>query len=181
MKRLLSLLLLIAATATADGPYPAESIYNLPAKLVAQSGTAHGLDVYQGHPVLITLFYGSCPAACPLLIDTVRATERAVPVTLRSQLRVLLISIDPEHDTVANLQALARTRRIDTERWTLARTDAATVRKIAALLNIQYRKLPDGSYNHASIVSVLTRRGVIARQSSVLGKADPELVEILGR
>jgi protein SCO1/2 len=58
--------------------------------------------------VLITLFYGSCPAACPLLIDTVRATERAVPATLRSRLRVLLISIDPEHDTVANLQALVR-------------------------------------------------------------------------
>jgi protein SCO1/2 len=116
-----------------------------------------------------------------LLIDTVRATERAVPVTLRSQLRVLLISIDPEHDTVANLQALARTRRIDTTRWTLARTDAATVRKIAALLNVQYRKLPDGSYNHASIISVLTPQGVIARQSSVLGKPDPALVEVLAR
>jgi protein SCO1/2 len=181
MKYLLSLLLLMAATATGEAPYPAESIYNLPARLLAQSGTVHGLDVYQGHPVLITLFYGSCPAACPLLIDTVRATERAVPVTLRSQLRVLLISIDPEHDTVANLQALAHTRRIDTTRWTLARTDAATVRKIAALLNIQYRKLPDGSYNHASVIAALTPRGVIARQSSVLGKADPELVAVLGR
>jgi protein SCO1/2 len=179
MKYLLSLLILIAATATADAPYPAESIYNLPAKLVAQSGAVHGLDVYQGHPVLITLFYGSCPAACPLLIDTLRATERAVPLALRSQLRVLLISIDPEHDTVANLQVLARTRQIDTTRWTLARTDAATVRKLAALLNVQYRKLPDGSYNHASIVSVLTARGVIARQSSVLGKPDPALVEAL--
>ena len=181
MKHLLSLLLLIAATATADLPYPPESIYNLPAKLLDQSGTTHGLDVYPGHPVLITLFYGSCPAACPLLIETVRANERAVPIALRSRLRVLLISIDPEHDTVTNLQALAHARRIDTTRWTLARTDAATVRKIAALLNVQYRKLPDGSYNHSSIVSVLTPRGVIARQSSVLGKADPALLEVLGR
>jgi protein SCO1/2 len=179
MKPLLSLLLLMVATASAEAPYPAESVYNLPAKLLDQSGTALGLDVYQGHPVLITLFYGSCPAACPLLIETVRATERAVPVPLQSQLRVLLISIDPEHDTVANLKALARTRRIDTTRWTLARTDAATVRKIAALLNVQYRKLPDGSYNHSSIVTLLTPRGVIERQSSVLGKADPELAAAL--
>jgi protein SCO1/2 len=181
MKHFLSLLILIAATANSDAPYPAESIYNQPAKLVDQSGAPRGLDMYQGHPVLITLFYGSCPAACPLLIETVRATERAAPPQLQSQLRVLLISIDPEQDTVANLQALARTRRVDTTRWTLARTDAATVRKIAALLNVQYRKLPDGSYNHSSIVSLLTPRGVIARQSSVLGKADPELVEALGR
>jgi protein SCO1 len=177
MKRLMSLLLLITFTASAAAPHLPESLYNLPAKLTSQSGIQHGLDVYEGHPVLITLFYGSCPAACPLLVDTVRATERAAPATSRSQMRVLLISIDPDHDTVKALQALAQSRRIDTTRWTLARTDAATVRKIAALLNIQYRSLPDGSYNHTSIVSLLAPSGVVVRQSTVLGKADPELLE----
>jgi protein SCO1 len=81
----------------------------------------------------------------------------------------------------SELQALAHDRQIDTTRWMLARTHAATVRKIAAVLNVQYRQLPDGSYNHSSIVSLLTEQGVIARQSSMLGKADPELVEALRR
>lgn len=168
-----------AMSASADTPYPSESIYNLDAALTSQSGRQHGLDVYRGHPVLITMFYGSCPAACPLLIDTLRAVERDTPADVRGQLRVLMISIDPDRDTVGKLQELSQQRRVDTQRWTLAHTDERTVRQIAALLNIQYRHLPDGSFNHSSVVTVLTPQGVIAAQSETIGKADPRLIEAL--
>lgn len=178
MKRLLWLLLLMTAVARADAP--SDSIYHLDVALTDQSGVSRELDLYRGHPVLVTMFYGSCPMACPLLIDTIRSVERAAAPAEREQLRVLLISIDPEHDTVAKLQTLATDRKLDTKRWTLVRTDAANVRKIAAVLGIQYRKLPDGSYNHSSIVTLLTPEGEIALQSSVLGRADPELLAAIG-
>jgi protein SCO1/2 len=180
MKRLLALLLLIVCGAQADTIYPPSSIYNLTAKLTNQSGVEHRLDVYHGHPVLISLFYGSCPLACPMLIDTLRSIERAAPAQ-RAGLRVLLISIDSQRDSVAALAALAATRKVDTTRWTLARSDAATVRKIAALLHIQYRQLPNGDYNHASVISLLSPQGEILRQSSMLGKADPQLLELITR
>lgn len=178
MKRLLLALLLLATVVRADSP---GSIYQLEAALADQSGVLRRLDVHQGHPVLVTLFYGSCPMACPMLIDTLRATERAAQPSERSQLRFLLISIDPERDTVANLKALGESRKLDANRWTLARTDAASVRKIAAVLGIQYRKLPNGGYNHSSIVTLLDARGEIQYQSSVLGSADPELLAALKR
>jgi protein SCO1/2 len=54
------------------------------------------------------------------------------------------------------------------------------VRKIAALLSIQYRRLPDGNFNHASVVTVLTPQGVIAAQSDTTGKADEKLLAALG-
>ena len=127
------------------------------------------------------MFYGSCPMACPLLIDTMRTVERTASPAQREQMRFLLISIDPDRDTVANLSALAASRKLDTNRWTLTRTDATSVRKIAAVLGIQYRRLPDGGYNHSSIVTVLTPDGEIAFQSSVLGSADPELIAALQR
>lgn len=177
MKRLLLALLLLATVVRADS---SGSIYQLEAALADQSGVLRRLDVHQGHPVLVTLFYGSCPMACPLLIDTLRAVERAAPPSERSQLRFLLISIDPERDTVANLKALGDSRQLD-NRWTLARTDATSVRKIAAVLGIQYRKLPDGGYNHSSIVTLLDGKGEIQYQSSVLGSADPELLAALKR
>lgn len=179
MKHILLALLLVTMGARAESPYPPQSIYNLQANLTNQSGIAHGLDVHQGHPVLVTMFYGSCPMACPMLIDTLRTVERAVTPAQRTRLRVLMVSIDPDRDTVQHLQTLAQERRIDSSRWTLARTDEASVRKIAAVLNIQYRRLPDGNYNHSSIVSLLTPRGEIAQQSSVLGKADAALLEAL--
>jgi protein SCO1/2 len=176
MKRWLLILLLATATAHADSP---GSIYNLQVALTDQSGAARQLDLYRGHPVLITMFYGSCPMACPLLIDTIRAVERATDPTTRAQVKVLLISIDPEHDTVALLQGLSTARKLDPTRWTMARTDAASVRKVAAVLGIQYRELPTGGFNHSSIVTVLDAEGNIRRQSSVLGKADPEIVAAL--
>ncbi len=176
---LLALLLTIAPFASADGTYPPQSIYNLNAKLIDQSGAVRGLDMHRHHPVLVTMFYGSCPLACPLLIDTLRSFERSLTPAERARIRVLLISIDPEHDTTDSLRALATTRRIDLSRWTLVHTDEATVRKIAAVLNIQYRRLPDGSYNHASVISLLTPEGEIAAQSSALGKADERLAASL--
>jgi protein SCO1/2 len=178
--RALALVVLLAASLAHGGDgYPPRSIYRLDADLTNQSGIAHGLDVYAGQPVLVTMFYGSCPAACPVLIDTLRAIERAAPRAQRQRLRVLMVSIDPEHDSVQNLRELAQTRRIDLSRWTMARADATTVRRIAAVLNVQYRQLPDGGFNHSSMITLLSLRGEIVAQSTVIGKADERLLEAL--
>lgn len=179
MKYLVLALMMVASLAQGADTDPAQSIYRLEAHLVDQSGAAQGLDVYRGQPVLITMFYGSCPAACPLLIDTLRAVERAAPTAQRQRLRVLMISIDPGHDSVQSLAELARLRHIDPARWTLARTDAATVRRIAAVLGVQYRQLPDGNFNHSSVLTLLSPQGEIVTQSSVLGKADAGLLAAL--
>lgn len=177
MTRLATLVLatLALVAGTAQAADPPGSIYHLDAALTNQVGKPIHLDVYRGHPVLITMFYASCPAACPLLIDTMRAVERSLDPKTVSTLRVLMVSVDPERDTPAALAALAKARRIDLSRWTLATADEATVRKIAALLAIQYRKLPSGEFNHSSVVTVLSREGEIRRQSSLLGKVDPEI------
>lgn len=170
------------ATLTQAAPHDAPaSLYHLEAQLTNQAGSAHGLDVYRGKPVLITMFYGSCPMTCPLLIDTLRVVERSLPDAQRNDLRVILISIDPEHDTPAALAKLAQERRIDTAHWTLARADERTIRKIAALLNIQYRKLPSGGYNHSSTITLLAANGEIVVQSSVLGRADAALTSAIAQ
>ena len=125
------------------------------------------------------MFYGSCPAACPLIIETLQVIESDLTIADRGQVRVLMISLDPKQDTPEALRDLAKKRRIDEQRWTLARTDEAAVRKIAALLNVQYRRLPDGQYNHANVITVLSAQGEVLARSSVLGRADPALVGAL--
>lgn len=178
MKHLATALLLMLGTAgtPARDADPPASLYHLDAKLTNQAGTTHGLDVYRGHPVLVTMFYASCPATCPMIVDTLRATERELTPAQRASLRVLMISIDPERDTTAALSELAGTRHIDTRRWTLARGDAATVRRIAALLNVQYRQLPSGEFNHATMIALLSPGGEIEASSATLGHADPALL-----
>jgi len=181
MKRMAAMVLalLFAMDILAKESDPPESIYQLDARLTDQAGRARGLDLYRGSPVLITMFYGSCQATCPMIIDTLRSTERGLSVEQRKKLRVLLISFDPERDTPQALADIAATRRIDTSRWTLATGDANTVRDIAALLDVQYRKLPSGEYSHAAVITVLSPTGEIEARSMKLGTADPALLEHL--
>ena len=182
MKKLV-LLMLAAASAHAGTPAVESptSIYQFQAALTDQDGVARGLDLYRGKPVLITLFYASCPAACPLIIDTLRATEKDLTAGQRTDLRVLLISIDPDRDTPAALRALADQRRIDTSRWTLARADPETVRTLAALLNVQYRQLPSGEFNHSPVITLLSPTGEIQASSLKLGTPDAALLAKLRR
>jgi protein SCO1/2 len=171
----------LSAPGLARDSDPPGSLYHLEAALTNQAGESHGLDVYRGHPVLVTMFYGSCPATCPLIIDTLRATERELNAAQRANLRVLLISIDPDRDTPATMSALAVSRHVDTARWSMARTDEATVRKIAALLNVQYRKLPSGDFNHSTVIALLSPDGELRTSTSTLGHADAALVVPLRR
>jgi protein SCO1/2 len=183
-KIVLSIMMLTSLGAMAREPakpLPEQSIYHLNAALTNQSGRQHGLDVYRGQPVLVTMFYGTCPAVCPLLIESVRSVEGAMDAAGKRQLRVLMISIDPERDTPEALAKIADQRKIDLSRWTLARADAPAVRKIAAVLGIQYRQLPNGEFNHASVITLLDRNGAIVMQSSKLGALDAELIEALRR
>jgi len=181
MKRLAVMLMFAGVCVGSEpaAPLPSASIYQLDAALTNQDGRTHGLGVYRGHPVLITMFYASCPAVCPLIIDTLRATEKELTPAQRADLRVLLISIDPERDSVAALRTLADQRRIDTSRWSLVRAESAEVRTIAALLNVQYRQLPNGDFNHSTVITLLSPQGEIETTSTRLGTPDPQLVSQL--
>ena len=181
MKKFLvgALLTMIATMMLAPIPAMAEapgSLYELHTPLTDQHGKPLTIDRYRGQPVIVTLFYSTCPNACPLLIESLRATENALSPSERAQLRVLLVSIDPERDTPAALNKLATQRRVDLHRWTLATMSANDVRMLAAALNVQYRRLPDGEFNHSSVLTLLSKDGVQLKQTSLLGKADPEFV-----
>jgi protein SCO1/2 len=156
-----------------------ESLYQLQIGLTDQNGTHSGLDVFRGQPVLIAMFYGSCPYVCPLTIATLQKTEAELDPALRGKLRVLLVSLDPEQDTPEKLADLARRQKVDTSRWKLARADAADVRKLAAVLGVRFRKLPDGEFNHSTLISLLDAEGVRIGSSNQLGQADPALLEKL--
>jgi len=183
MKALLISVLLLTgqgAWAQSSASAPAPSLYDLHERLVDQDGASVGLDVYRGHRVLVTMFYSSCQATCPLIIDTLRAVERKLDAPQRDGLRVLLISFDPERDTPKALREVAESRHIDTRRWKLIHADEAAVRRIAAALDIQYRRLPSGEFNHATVISALGTGGQMVERSAVLGHADEALLRALG-
>jgi protein SCO1/2 len=182
MKRLLTLAwLFLASLANLAMALPGDSVYQLDAKLTDQRGQAIKLDVARGQPVLVSMFYTSCQFVCPMLIDAARDTQAALTEAERKRVKVLLISFDPARDTQAKLEAMAKERGLDASQWTLARTDPATVRKIAALLKFQYRALPDGEFNHSAELILLDGEGRVAARTSMLAGADEKLVKAVHR
>jgi protein SCO1 len=175
----LLLLTLFGVSASGESTLPSDSIYQLNVALTSQADKNVKLDVYRGQPTLITMFYGSCPNVCPLLISTMQSMEQSLSTKERNSVRVLMVSIDPERDTPAALTTLAKNHRIDLSRWTLARASAADVRKLAAVLNIQYRKLPNGEFNHSSVITLLDSTGRSLTSTSRLGGTDDEFMKAL--
>lgn len=163
----------------APAPSRSHSLYALSADLVDQEGRPVGLDLFRGHPVLISMFYASCPDACPLLIANIQRIEAELSPHERANLRVVLVSMDPDRDTPEALRALARARSLDESRWRLLRAPDGTVREIAAALGIKYRRLADGSFNHSSVITLLDRSGVVQARVDGLGQPYADLLRRL--
>jgi len=177
----LSLFLFVHGTAHASSPaeLPATSVYNLEVTLEDQAGTKIGLDDYRGHPVIVTMFYASCPHVCPMLVSTIKLTESKLSDDNRSDLRVLTISIDPERDTPAMLSETFARHTVDKNRWTMARPDAGDVRAIAGVFGIKYKQLPDGEFNHSTRIILLDRDGVQVAKTEQLGRPDEKFLQAI--
>ena len=168
-----------AATAATVAALPGASLYRINAPLTDQLGRQFTLAARRGHPVLVSMFYNSCQFVCPMLIDTVRMTEAGLSAQERAQLSNLLITFDPARDDVKTLATVAAQRNLDPTTWTLARTDPASVRKIAAALDIQYRQLSDGEYNHTTVIVLLDRDGNVAGRTKKMGTVDPDFLKLI--
>jgi len=53
---------------------------------------------------------------------------------------------------------------LDASRWKLLTGDENHIREVAAVLGIQYRKNPEGGFNHSSLISILDSQGKIKSQ-----------------
>ena len=175
---LFTLALTISGTAIAAGSeLPADSVYQLQAELSDQDGHAFQWADKRGRVQLVAMFYTSCAYVCPLIIDSVKGIEHALSEDERARLGLLLVSLDPARDDTGALKSVANKRRLDPERWTLARTEDASVRKIAALLGVRYRALVDGEFNHTSAIVLLDADGRKLASSGRLGpEPDPEFL-----
>ena len=160
-------------------PLPADSIYQLPVLLTDQTGHSFRLDERRGQPMLISMFFTSCQFVCPMLTDALRDTAAKLQAGEREQLKILMVSFDPAHDSVAVLKRTADQHRLDSPQWTLARADDKSVRKLAAVLGIQYRALSNGDFNHTTALILIDADGRIAGRTAQLGVADAAFVKLV--
>lgn len=157
---------------------PANSVYQLSLPVTDQQGRSARLEDWRGKPLMISMFYSSCQFVCPRIVEAIKRTSERLTAQ-HAQVPVLMVSMDPTRDDTAALKAMAQEHHLDAGLWTLARTDARNVRKLAATLGIQYRELPSGEFNHTSVIILLDAEGRIVGKTSTLGEADPAFVKLV--
>ena len=149
-----------------------ESLYQLPVHLTTSRGEVLEFSSLRGRPLLVTMFYSRCASVCPILTMTLQRLDGALGEAGRKNLRVLMVSLDTLHDTPATLAAFVQEHHVDLSRWVVARAPSDDVRALAAALGIRYRALPDGTFNHSTVVSLLDREGIIRASDGGVAKSE---------
>lgn len=72
--------------------------------LTDQDGEAVQLDALKGQWTLLFFGYTFCPDICPTTLAELRQLNGMLPETVRGQLRTILVSVDPDRDTPAQLK-----------------------------------------------------------------------------
>lgn len=152
-------------TLDAGGALAPLSLYHLDLTLQDQHQREWPLRSLRGQPVLVALFYASCPHACPLLLGQLKRLWARSPASKQRRLQVLLVSLDGERDTASALRAQQERLQVDGATWRFTRTSPDGVRALAAALDVKYQRLPDGGFNHSSVVVLLDGEGVPSARS----------------
>lgn len=158
--------------------YAGASLYQLDTALTDSTGQRGSLRDMAGQVAIVTMFYGDCNAACPVVIETLKRTVAALGPQGR-KLKVLMVSLDPFHDSPASLAQLAKVHQLDTSQFKLAvARDETQTRMLAAALNIKFRVMGSGEINHTTRIVLLDGGGNVLGASSKLDTTpEPEFVK----
>ena len=141
-------------------PAAATSLFQLDVHLDPAGGGQRALAALAGRPSLVALFYSSCTSVCPMLILEMQRLEAALDPADRQRVAFVMVSLDAERDTPEALAAFATEHHMDGSNWLVAHATASDVRVLAAALGVRYRQLPDRSFSHSSLITLLDSHGV---------------------
>lgn len=144
-------------------PVPRGSLYAVPTTWTGSDGVAMPLASLRGAPAVIAMVYFSCTMTCPVITAELQAVQAALPAEVRAHTRFVLASFDSWRDSVPVLHAFAARMELDAQ-WTLLTAPQPTVRTLAALVGVSYRRLPSGDFEHANVITVLDADGIVRHQ-----------------
>ena len=149
-----------------------ESIYQLGGEWHNQDGDTLQLTQLNGKIPVVSMIFTRCGFACPRIVADLKKIEKQVPADRKDDVVFVLVSFDSERDHPDALKAFAKQMKLD-EKWLLLHGDADQVRELSMLLDVKYKKQPDGSFAHSNGITLLDKRGSIAAHVDGLG-SDPE-------
>lgn len=152
------------------------SIYNLPSVWTTQHNNEIELKELKGNVLVMVMIYTSCKAACPRLVADMRSIEAQIPETKKKNVKLILVSIDPETDTPKRLKKFSVENDMDSDSWIFLRGSKEDTQEFAAVLAVNYKKISPMDFSHSNIISVFDQKGELVHQQEGLGVNNKETV-----
>lgn len=104
-------------------------------QLVDQNGHAFTFQTLRGTPLVVTFIAAHCTDACPLInAEFAQAAQRLERARLR--VKLLTITLDPEHDSLRDMHGIAQRFGADPRTWIVAGGSRANVHSVMAAFGV---------------------------------------------
>ncbi|MGV3504042.1 MAG: SCO family protein [Adhaeribacter sp.] len=155
-----------------QAPLHPESLYQFTGKWEDQHGDSLQLSKFRGKIPVVAMVFTNCAYACGRIVGDIKNIEKQLPASKKEKVVFVLVSFDSERDSPEKLREFADKMELD-DRWTLLHGQEETVRELSMLLNVKYKKQPNGDFAHTNIVTLLDTEGLTAARLEGLG-VDPK-------
>ena len=150
------------------------SLYQVESNWTSDYNKQLRLNQLRGRPQIVTMFFSSCHFACPILVHDMKKIEASLITAGLTNVGFVLVSIDPDRDTVEQLHKFRLNQQLN-DNWLLLRSESQDVLELAALLGVKFKKEANGQLAHSNIITLLNDNGEIVHQQIGLN-TDPATI-----
>jgi protein SCO1/2 len=165
---------ILAAFALAQPAYAA----GLP-QLVDQNGRAFTFQTLKGTPLIVTFIAAHCTDACPL-INAQFAQAAARFEQTHAHVRLLTITLDPEHDSLRDMRDIAHRFNADPRTWIVAGGSPRNVHAVMSAFGVVAQRGREGYADvHTTFVYYIDSRGNLRKTMLASTALTQQLVELV--
>ena len=165
------LLVVLGASATQASAHEAKGSVRLPVvgpapefTLTTQSGERLSLTDLRGKVLAVTFIYATCKDTCPILTAKMATLQQRLGADFGPRVRFVSITVDPEVDTPAVLNAYAERFGADAAGWSFMTGSGAEVGDVVRRYGAFAKRLKPGEVDHLFLTSLIDRRGMLRVQ-----------------
>jgi len=143
--------------------------------LLDEHGQKVSLAALKGRPVLFDFIYTSCPGECLLLTERMKRIANRLGPALGTEVRLVSITVDPEHDSPLQLLTYARNQGANVSGWLFLTGTPKQIDDVMARFNLIRQREADGTVDHFLLFCLVDANGRVSIR--YLGEdAQPERV-----
>ena len=140
-----------------------------PITLTDQNGHQVSLESLKGKPILFDFIYTRCPGPCLLITAKMKNIAEALGPKLGPDVRFVSVSVDPEHDTPADMLSYANEMGIKNPNWLFLTGPPPRIDSLMSRFKLIRAREPNGAVDHVLEFFLVGSDGHLVAQYVAIG------------